>query len=170
MERGIDPWLTKNLVDSMFEIHPDEGKIFWKNVSKHHIGLNRKEAGGPSSARGKTYWVVSIHGKKYKRSRIIFLHVHGNISSQCLDHINGNSLDDRISNLREASFCQNCQNVKEKSKKSGLPMGIRTMASGKYQARISVNGRQIHLGCYETVEEAASVYQKKRKEFFNDFA
>ena len=86
-----------------------------------------------------------------------------------IDHINGNSLDDRAINLREATITQNAWNHKGRSKSSGLPMGIRKLGE-KYQARIAVNKKTIYLGMHATAEAALSVYLQARRTHFGEFA
>jgi len=157
--------------NDFFLLDKATGKLFWKNVSKYHIGLTGKEAGGPCESRNKkSYWVVSVNGKKYKRGRIVFYMVNGFWPSPCIDHINGQSLDDRPQNLRQATLTENAWNHKTRKRRINLPMGVRSLASGKYQARISYKGKQIHLGAYSSPQEAADVYMKERKSLYGQFA
>ena len=162
--------LTKNQLTTLFDIYPENGKVFWKNVSKHHKRLNGIEAGCSQNSRNKDYWVIKINNKKYKRGRLIFFYVHGKFPNPCIDHINGNSLDDRIENLREATVIENAWNHKKRKRKINLPMGVRNTPNGKFQARISYYGKQIHLGVFDTSIEAENVYKLKRKELYGKFA
>jgi hypothetical protein len=147
------------------------GRVYWKSPSKFHPDLIGAEAGcEQSTLRGKSYWVIKIHGKKLKRSRMIFLIAHGRYPHPCVDHINGNSLDDRLLNLREATITENAWNHRFRARRIELPMGVRALASGRYQARISLNKKQIHLGSFETPDQARSVYLAKRKELYREFA
>lgn len=163
--------LTYSELINLFDICPNTGKFFWKNVSKHHKSLNGKEAGCiQKTVSGKKYHVIKINGKKYKRGRLMFFYVFKNFPKPCVDHINGNSLDDRIENLREASILENAWNHKNRKKTSKLPMGIRLTKNNKYQARISFMGKLLHLGIFENVEDAHNCYQLKRKELYGKFA
>lgn len=162
--------ITKNDLINLFDVFPDEGKFVWKNVSKHHKRLNGQEAGCPSMANCKEYWHIKINGKRYKRGRLMFLYVYGNFPNPCVDHINGNSLDDKIQNLREASVLENAWNHKKRTRRIDLPMGVRNMANGKFQARISYKGKQLHLGVFDTPDEAKAIYETKRKELYGKFA
>lgn len=42
--------------------------------------------------------------------------------------------------------------------------------SGRYQARIAYNKKMIHLGSFDTPEQASAIYQQKRKEYFGEYA
>lgn len=158
-------------VNALLRLDSEHGKLFWVNPSKYHSEKSGKEAGGPTrNGSGKFYWTIKIDGKKYKRGRLVFLIVNGRWPCPCVDHINGNSLDDRPSNLREATVQENAMNHKRRTKKSLLPMGVKALKYRRYSARISYKNRQFHLGCYDTPEEARAVYLAKRKELFREFA
>lgn len=149
----------------------ETGEFFWIKPSKHHPDLLGKIAGGARVSRSnKKYWVIKLNGKAYKRGRLVYLVTHGKWPKPCVDHINGNSLDDRPENLRQATIMENCWNHKSRKRKLSLPMGVRTNTTGNYSARITVNKKQIHLGCFKTIEEAQSVYQVARKEMYGQFA
>lgn len=155
----------------IFHVDFEVGKLFWKTGPKNHPRLAGKEAGFVKrSNNGKHYWVIKINGRHHKRSRLMFLAFNGHLPHPCVDHRNGNSLDDRPNNLREATVAQNAQNHKSRARRINLPMGVRKLARGGYQARISLDKKQIALGAYSTPEEAHHVYMAKRKELFGEFA
>jgi len=70
------------------------------------------------------------------------------------DHINGNRLDNRKSNLRICTHKQNIANKCIGSKNTSGVMGVRFHKQWGWQAYISINGKQKHIGWYETKEEA----------------
>ena len=155
----------------LFDIDVKEGKLYWKNPSKYHNNLIGKEAGNAQANHcNKKYWVISIDGLKVKRGHIIFFIANKFKPSPCIDHIDGNSLNDKIENLREATITENSWNHKTRKRATKLPMGIRKSPSGKFVARIAVNNNQIHLGTYEFLEEAHNVYLEARKRFYGQFA
>ena len=162
--------ITKHDLIKLFDVYPNEGKFIWKNVSKYHPDLFGKEAGCPSPANKKIYWHIKINNKRYKRGRLMFLYVYGRFPNPCIDHINGNSLDDKIKNLREATVIENAWNHKKRKRQIDLPMGVRNMANGKFQARIGYRGKQLHLGVFKTPIEAKKIYEAKRKELYGKFA
>lgn len=164
--------MDRERLDVLFFIDKVEGKFFWRAPPKAHPRLQGLEAGCPRPTHsGKKYWVIRINRRAYKRGHLMYLAVHGRLPAPCVDHINGNSLDDRPENLRQATATENAWNHKKRARKQALPMGVRLIpGSGRFQARIGVNKKQIHLGAYDTPEEAAAVYAIKRKEYFNEFA
>lgn len=87
------------------------------------------------------------------------------------DHINGNGLDNRKENLRTASPSQNAINI-GKRKKSGTSSSYKGVGRNgkKWASVISLNGKKIYLGMYESEIEAARVYDAKAKELYGEFA
>jgi hypothetical protein len=147
------------------------GEFFWVKPSKYHNDLIGKLAGNPQpTKRNKYYWVIQINGKKYKRGHLVYFLTHGEWPKPCLDHINGNSLDDRPENLRKATIMENAWNHKSRKRKINLPMGVRVNCSGRFSARIAYKGKQIHLGAFDTPQDASNIYQLKRKELYGQFA
>lgn len=48
-------------------------------------------------------------------------------------------------------------------------MGVRSI-NDKFQARITVNGKMLHLGCYATASKAAKIYTAARRLHFGEWA
>jgi hypothetical protein len=163
--------ITRDEALRLFDFDVKNGRIFWKEPPRKHPRLKGMEAGGPQPNRsGKSYWVIRIGRQSFKRSRLVFLVAHGKLPSPCVDHINGNSLDDRLANLREATVAQNAWNHQRRAKRSPLPMGVRSNPNGRYSARIAVNKRMIQIGTFDTPEQAAAAYSEARRQYYGQFA
>jgi len=159
------------MIEKHLSFNKTTGQFYWINPPKKHPDLLNKEAGCSQKNRGnKNYWVIKLNGKKYKRGHLVYFLTHGEWPKPCLDHINGDSLDDRPENLRKATITENNWNHKSRKRTINLPMGVRLNCSGSFSARISFHGKQIHLGAFDTPEQASNVYQVKRKELYDRFA
>lgn len=147
------------------------GKLFWLNPPPEHAEKRGLEAGYINrGARGnKDYWQVRLNGRTYKRSRVVFYMTHGRWPEPVVDHINGDSLDDRPENLREATVLENCRNKGPYRKRSNLPRGVSAYRYG-YRAQITINGKREVLGFYLNKWLAAIAYEARRLEAFGDFA
>jgi hypothetical protein len=86
-----------------------------------------------------------------------------------VDHINGNGLDNRRSNLRICSHSENMKNCKRyTSNKSGYK-GV-GFHNGKWRARINIDRKSIFLGHFSTAEEAHAAYCEAAKRLYGEFA
>lgn len=121
----------------------------------------------------KGYRVIQFGGSIYKAHRLAWIYVHGVWPSQVIDHINGNRSDNRLVNLREASHGQNKTYSKPTKTNTSGKMGVskRTFNSGtvKWAARININHKQIHLGYFNTYEEAVKVRLQAEDKYYKGF-
>ena len=97
-------------------------------------------------------YVMGLYGEEYSIRKVV-------------DHINGDSLDNRKSNLRICSHAENMINIRKKDK----IIGVNINKDGKYVARLMHNYRGINLGIYNTYEEAVLARILKEKELCGDF-
>jgi hypothetical protein len=102
---------------------------------------------------------TEINGKHYTTSRIIYKAFHpewdieNGIQNNSIDHINRNSLDNHISNLRTADMKLQSQNRNCVINAKGY-----SKHGNKYQARICIQGKDITLGTFTTALEARQCY------------
>jgi hypothetical protein len=111
------------------------------------------------------YLRISVDGARYLAHRLAWLYVHGEWPQQEIDHINGDKIDNRIANLRDASRGVNCQNIRaaRRDSKTGL-LGVYERR-GRFTACIEVSGRTVTLGDCATPTEAHAVYLQAKREF-----
>ena len=88
-----------------------------------------------------------------------------------IDHKNRKPLDNRKSNLRYATYGQNACNSARRANRSGYRGVIkRSSALNSWSAQICYEGKQVHLGMYETPQAAAIAYDKAARELHGEFA
>lgn len=88
-----------------------------------------------------------------------------------IDHINGDTLDNRKCNLRICNQSQNRANSKRsKTNKSGYKGVCFDKRLKKYRAYIKKDGVMYNLGLYITAKDAGKAYNKKALELFGEFA
>lgn len=98
----------------------------------------------------------------------VFIHrlILGN--PRLVDHKNGNGLDNRKSNLREATHSQNSMN-RDYPRSVNQYRGVTFVRPGKFQARITVNGKRESLGYFSSDSEAALAYNQASKKLHGEF-
>lgn len=121
-------------------------------------------AAGPWHAkvgRRVTYARHAIWDAASKRSRHIELHTFLT-GWPLVDHINGDGLDNRRSNLRAASRSENCHNMPAHGDSSTGLKGVEQTGrvARPWRARLASGGVRHHLGTYATAVEAARAYDR----------
>ncbi len=87
-----------------------------------------------------------------------------------IDHINGNTLDNRKCNLRIATPSQNSMNQRIKEHSSHYKGVTWHRQHGKWYAQLKHNQHLNFLGLFLNEEDAARAYDAKAKELFGEFA
>lgn len=116
----------------------------------------------------KTTYAERMEGNPQK---VIKMHVQimnpGNMMK--VDHKDLNGLNNQRCNLRVCTHAQNSVNDGlQKNNKTGFK-GV-CFARGKFHAGIKVNYKRIHLGVFQTAEEAAKAYDQAAKKYFGEYA
>lgn len=99
------------------------------------------------------YLTVSIGGKEYLAHRVIWFMKTGCWPDQ-VDHEDHVRSNNRWKNLREVLGRDNQKNMSLKSSNYSGVTGVRILPSGKFNAHIMVNRKQISLGSYIQLEDA----------------
>jgi hypothetical protein len=131
----------------------------------------------------KLKWYADLNGKKYyairksicingkyinqKMHRIIL----GDNFNFHVDHINGDTLDNRRINLRICTHQQNmCNKSISKLNKSGYKGVFYINSLKMYKASIRSNNKSIHLGCFYYAKQAAKAYNEAALKYHGEFA
>lgn len=108
---------------------------------------------GSSDAKG--YLTVQLGVRHYSLHRLAWLYVYGKFPEGVVDHLDHNRQNNAIANLRETSQLDNCKNQKLSSNNSSGFVGVRwNKARNKWTAAIKVDRKNIHLGCFDSYEDA----------------
>lgn len=108
------------------------------------------------------------------KSRIVFMqyYILPKKDDLSIDHINGDSLDNRRSNLRYCTKEQNSFNVSRRRNGQSKYKGVTFFHNhiDKWRANIYLNGRQTFLGTFDNEEDAARAYNRAAKKAHGNFA
>ncbi len=157
--------LTAEYLRSVLDYNPDTG-IFTRKVSTS----NRVKVGDVAGcSNGRGYLRIQVQSRDYQAHRLAWLYVNGEWPKDQLDHINRVRTDNRISNLRDVTQKQNQQNRSTNSDStSGHPGVYWHKQSSKWRAQITHNKKNIHLGCFNTIEEAIAARKAAEKLYWSD--
>ena len=157
--------MNREYVRHLFDYDESEGKLKWKN----HYSRSDRNGQYAGSINGKGYYCVTINNKSFRVHRLIWLY-HNDYLPDIIDHKDGNKLNNRIENLREATIQQNSSNKSGLGSNTGFK-GVRWVQSRKkYKAQITHDGVYYYLGLFSNLEEAVEVHRKKNLELNGEFA
>lgn len=145
------PNISQDQASSLWYYDDETGKLF-NRTNRSSTARAGDEAGGLAKySNGARYRRVRIGEKKYMTHQIIWLMRTGEWPTQEIDHINGNTLDNRIENLRLVSNQENKKNkALYKNNTTGIP-GV-SFVKGRYL--VSICG--VYHGSFAVKEEAAA--------------
>lgn len=119
------------------------------------------------------YYIRANAPRNKGNSKTIFLHrfILNNPDNTMVDHINGDTLDNRKCNLRICTKSQNMMNRKKHKKCSSIFKGVCwNKQNKKFKAQIQIDNKKIYLGLYNSEYEAAEVYNRYARKHFGEFA
>jgi len=166
----MKPRLEGNIShDELLElIHYDPIAGEWNWTGRRTKGIIKGAKPGNISKTGRLR--IFVNGKFYLSSRLAFFYMTGRWSEYDIDHIDGNKLNDRFSNLREATRSQNLAN--KKCMRKGLK-GVtlhKRRTKDVWSACVQVNKKSIRLGFFGTEQEAHEAYCQAAKKYHGEFA
>lgn len=142
--------LTAEMLRDALTYDAETGVFTWKN----HSGSKMKQgdvAGSISHKKG--YRIIRVHYHRYLAHRLAWLYVYGEWPAGEIDHINGNTGDNSIGNLRTVTRQQNCWNKTAPTQgKSGL-RHIR-LKGKKFQVMFARGVERIYHKSFPTLEAA----------------
>ena len=162
--------LTQEMVKEMFDYRAD-GKL----IRRHSTMGNGNHAGAvvgtkPTGARNYRYSTTKVHGEHWCVHKLIYLYHYGVVPDQ-LDHINRDSTDNRIENLRPASVSENiCNRGLFSNNTSGCKGVSWHKAQSRWCVYINVNKKRKNLGYFNDLELADLVSTEARDLYHGNYA
>lgn len=163
----------------MFDYHP-EGYLVWKNRPREHFATEQgwrtfnsrfigNRAGYYNVRNG--YITINLNNVFYKGHRIIYKLVTGIEPLLPIDHIDGDVLNNKIENLREATAQENCFNSSKRSvrgKETSIYKGVQK--DKKTWLATLKKGENRYIKRFDTELEAALWYDQMALELFGEFS
>lgn len=159
-----NPIVTLSRLREVLDIDISTGVFCWKVAPAKSI----KAGSTAGNLRPDGYVEIKIDYIGYFAHRLMWFHVYEEWPG-LLDHKDTIRHHNWLDNLRAATPSQNGANAKlGKHNTSGFK-GVHRHR-GLWRARIIIGRKSIHVGCYDTPEEAHAAYVAKAKELFGEFA
>ena len=172
MAKQSRPPLTADFVRSILEYDPTTGIFRWRHRADRAQNWNSRNAGKPAGSLVQGYLQIQIpKPQNYYAHQIAWLYMTGEWPGQQIDHINGNRLDNRFSNLRLATNSQNGNNKTiQRNNVSGVAGVWFRPKLNRWEAQVSKDGRRVFRKFFLTREEATEARIKAARDFHGDFA
>lgn len=166
--------ITKEQVEELLTYNPETGEFHWKVDRRggRNAGFLCARAGdraGWADERG--YLRVRINGRSHRLHRLAWLVVYGVNPEGHIDHEDGDTANNRIRNLRDATRAQNMHNQGvRKGNTSGFKGVFWDKQNKTWTAQIRTGGKRLRLGAHKTPEAAHAAYVAAAQEYHGEFA
>ena len=151
-----------NRIKELFDY--EDGKLLWKVRTSNRVSLG-DTAGTMTS---NNYYMVRYDGLHRMLHRVIWDYFNDSCEGFIVDHTDGDSVNNRIENLRLANYSTNAFNSKS-HEDSAVPYKGVSKHKDQFRAQISVNGSRVHLGLFDTAEKASEAYRNKAKGLHGEY-
>jgi hypothetical protein len=119
----------------------------------------------------RSNWGTYCSGYVNKKVIVLHRYLMNAESGQYVDHINKNTQDNRISNLRFVTNQENgCNRKLGKNNTSGIMGVFLDIKHNKWVSQIKVNYKYMYIGCFENKDDAIISRLKAEKEYFGEFS
>jgi hypothetical protein len=158
----MNKFLTQSELQLLVIYDPSTGR-FINKIERNPRALKGATAGYTNTIG---YTVIQINGHKLHAHRLAWLYMTGEWPDCQIDHINRIRSDNRFVNLRQATILQNSHNTKDRVNNTSGHRGVTwNKHSSKWQAQISIMGRNTYLGLFDSIAEAVAVRQQAVTKF-----
>ena len=158
--------ITQSKLKELVSYEPETGLF---RLLKYRLGTTRKIGDCLGSCTKAGYLETCIEQKRYYLHRLAFLYMNGELPNGVVDHKNRDKTDNKWTNLICVTHQQNMENEIAPRKHGSLGYRGVHKYKNKFRAKIVHNKKQIHLGTFLTVEEAAHAYLKAKPEIHKNF-
>lgn len=160
---------SKEYLNECFHYDEVTGDLRWKPRPIHHFSCEGRRRAHESMFAGMLirskdssgYYTVMVSGNQFKAHRIIWAMNFGDIPcGMQIDHIKGDRNCNLLSNLRLVSECLNARNRKRRAdNKTGVNGVSFDREHNKFNASITIYGKQKRIGRFNSIDEAAKALE-----------
>jgi hypothetical protein len=159
--------LTQERLRELLHYDPDTGIFTWL-VTHHRICVGDR-AGYINRSGCQPWRYIMIDQRGYRASRLAWFYMTGEWPVPEIDHRDRNPINDAWDNLHLATSTQNSVNQRmRRDNRSGFK-GVHPYGT-RFIARTRINGKYLHLGIFNTAEEAAAEYNRVRLTAHGEYA
>lgn len=156
--------ITQEQLKNILRYDPETGDFYWIKP------INGVKPFSKAGHMVHKYLCICINKRKYRAHRLAWLYTNGEWPENDIDHVNGNPVDNRIDNLREATRSQNNYNTKIRTdNNSGHKNVSWHKQRNKWTVRFRIDGKYKSYGLYDCLELASLVASELRAKYHGVF-
>ena len=162
--------LTIERLREVLNYDPETGKFIWLKTLARRAPAG-SEAGTNAGNKRRPYVRITIAGEHFHAGPLAWFYAPGVWPKGLVDHRDGDPLNNRLANLREASDSQNQANRRSiKTAPPGSKASISTNQAADEAAEIMKDRRKLWLGCHDTPADAHAAYCEAARNIHGEFA
>lgn len=157
--------INKENLLKTFEYKKDTGELFWKHPTGRRV-LKGRKAGCVVFFHGNPYVSVGLFRKNHLVHRLIWLIETGRFPKYQIDHIDGDTTNNRITNLRDVSIKEQSKNLSRRATNTSGVTGVTWDRHARaWTAQIQVDKKAVYLGNFKdnAFEEAVKARKEAEK-------
>jgi hypothetical protein len=163
------PLPPRDFVRQMLDYDPETGVLIWRR-RPGEAWWNKRYAGTPAgSLKPSGRLDVAIGHTLFRAHRLIWLMVHGDPVPEVIDHADKNKSNNRLHNLRAATKAENGFNSGARKNNTTGIKGVGRFGNGRFRARVTSGGKDVHLGYFATLAEAAKTRREAAERLHGEF-
>lgn len=156
--------IDRDRLKSLLGYDPITGQFSWNGPMR---GVKPGKPVGHRATHG--YVTIRLDRRPYYAHRLAWLYMTGEWPPEQIDHINGVGTDNRFANLRLASRAENNVNRPRRRDNSSGFKGVFRARSGRFTAQIRVDGWPVHIGTFDTAEEAFAARNREAERIYGTY-
>lgn len=172
--------ISLDLLHSVLLYTPWTGKLWWKFRPRSMFQSDRVYKSWNTSHAGKEaftctgaagYHEGTVLKTRFYAHRVCWALHYNEWPKDEIDHVNGVTVQNQISNLREATRKENTRNTRKRKHTTSQFLGVCWAKNvKKWHAQITVNLLQVNLGYFNSETQAAVAYDNAAQECFGAYA
>ncbi len=157
-----DNIITQNRLKELLNYDSELGVFTWIKPTSNRVKAG--QLAGTFNSMG--YTTIKLDGYLYLSHRLVWLYINGYWPTE-IDHIDHDKLNNKISNLRDTSHASNMKNQKIRNTNTSGVNGVSWDSDRKkWQCKIYVNKKTIHLGRFASIDDARNARSDADKKYF----
>ena len=156
--------MSQSHLRTILRYYPATGDFFWLVNRAGRGGIVKAGSLAGHVCKSNQVVTIRIDRKLYLAHRLVWLYVHGRWPSHFIDHINLDSCDNRLCNIREATPSQNNMNMRIRSNnRSGVKGVFWSARETRWSVSIGYEGKELKLGRFACLGQASRVRREAQR-------